>query len=56
MTADTANCLTTTGHGTHVAGLIGANGAVVGMAPDVTFGAYSCHDSGLPHVARTQVW
>jgi len=27
------------GHGTHVAGLVGANGLVVGMAPDVTFGA-----------------
>jgi minor extracellular serine protease Vpr len=28
------------GHGTHVAGIIGANGQVVGVAPDVTFGAY----------------
>lgn len=28
------------GHGTHVAGIIGANGAVVGVAPGVTFGAY----------------
>jgi len=28
------------GHGTHVAGIVGANGTVVGMAPDVTFGAY----------------
>lgn len=28
------------GHGTHVAGIIGANGAVVGVAPEVTFGAY----------------
>jgi subtilisin family serine protease len=28
------------GHGTHVAGIVGANGVVVGVAPDVTFGAY----------------
>jgi minor extracellular serine protease Vpr len=28
------------GHGTHVAGIIGANGNVIGVAPDVTFGAY----------------
>src|SRR5574340_478468 len=28
------------GHGTHVAGIIGANGTVVGVAPEVTFGAY----------------
>lgn len=28
------------GHGTHVAGIIGANGGVVGVAPGVTFGAY----------------
>lgn len=28
------------GHGTHVAGIVGANGAVVGVAPEVTFGAY----------------
>jgi len=28
------------GHGTHVAGIVGANGVVVGVAPDVTLGAY----------------
>ncbi|MEW6401053.1 MAG: S8 family serine peptidase [Chloroflexota bacterium] len=28
------------GHGTHVAGIIGANGDVTGVAPGVTFGAY----------------
>ena len=28
------------GHGTHVAGIIGANGKVKGVAPGVTFGAY----------------
>jgi minor extracellular serine protease Vpr len=28
------------GHGTHVAGIVGASGTVVGVAPDVTFGAY----------------
>lgn len=28
------------GHGTHVAGIIGAGGAVTGVAPGVTFGSY----------------
>jgi subtilisin family serine protease len=28
------------GHGTHVAGIIGAHGVVTGVAPQVTFGAY----------------
>src|SRR3990172_7046190 len=28
------------GHGTHVSGIVGANGAVVGVAPEVSFGAY----------------
>ncbi len=28
------------GHGSHVAGIVGANGEVVGVAPDVSFGAY----------------
>ena len=29
-----------TGHGTHVAGIVGANGTVKGVAPGVTLGAY----------------
>ncbi|HEX5685484.1 MAG TPA: S8 family serine peptidase [Ideonella sp.] len=28
------------GHGTHVAGIVGASGALTGVAPNVTFGAY----------------
>ena len=28
------------GHGSHVAGIVGANGTVTGVAPNVTFGAY----------------
>ncbi|HEX7705099.1 MAG TPA: S8 family serine peptidase [Thermoanaerobaculia bacterium] len=28
------------GHGTHVAGIVGANGVIRGVAPGVTFGAY----------------
>ena len=28
------------GHGTHVAGIVGANGRIDGVAPGVTFGAY----------------
>ena len=28
------------GHGSHVSGIIGANGAIVGVAPNVMFGAY----------------
>lgn len=28
------------GHGTHVAGIVGANGTIKGVAPGVTFGAY----------------
>ena len=28
------------GHGTHVSGIVGANGGVTGVAPGVTFGAY----------------
>lgn len=35
--ADPDDC---NGHGTHVAGIVGANGGVVGVAPEVTFGAY----------------
>lgn len=28
------------GHGTHVAGITGANGTIRGVAPEVTLGAY----------------
>ncbi|RRR99676.1 S8 family serine peptidase [Glycomyces terrestris] len=34
---DPADC---GGHGTHVAGIVGADGEVTGVAPDATFGAY----------------
>ncbi|MFC3493022.1 S8 family serine peptidase [Glycomyces rhizosphaerae] len=34
---DPADC---GGHGTHVAGIVGADGKVTGVAPDVEFGAY----------------
>ncbi len=35
--ADPDDC---NGHGTHVAGIVGASGGVTGVAPGVTFGAY----------------
>ncbi|WP_170319401.1 S8 family serine peptidase [Polyangium spumosum] len=41
------------GHGTHVAGIVGANGSVVGVAPDVTLGAYrvfGCGGSTSPDI------
>jgi minor extracellular serine protease Vpr len=34
------------GHGTHVAGIVGANGGVIGVAPHVTFGAYRVFGCG----------
>ena len=34
------------GHGTHVAGIVGASGEVDGVAPDVTFGAYRVFGCG----------
>ena len=35
---DESNYGACAGHGTHVAGILGANGNVVGQAPDVSFG------------------
>ncbi|NYH53671.1 subtilisin family serine protease [Nocardiopsis arvandica] len=34
------------GHGTHVAGIVGADGKVTGVAPDVEFGAYKVFGCG----------
>ncbi len=34
------------GHGTHVSGIVGANGTVVGVAPGVTFGVYKVFGCG----------
>jgi minor extracellular serine protease Vpr len=34
------------GHGTHVAGIVGASGQVTGVAPGVTFGAYKVFGPG----------
>ena len=34
------------GHGTHVAGIVGANGVIKGVAPQVTFGAYRVFGCG----------
>jgi subtilisin family serine protease len=41
--ADPDDC---NGHGTHVSGIVGANGEVTGVAPEVTFGAYRVFGCG----------
>jgi minor extracellular serine protease Vpr len=41
------------GHGSHVSGIVGANGAIKGVAPNVTFGAYrvfGCQGSTLADI------
>ncbi len=43
------------GHGTHVAGIVGANGSVVGVAPGVTFGAYRVFGCEGPTTADIMV-
>lgn len=37
---DTSNSMDSDGHGTHVAGIVAANGALTGMAPDASLYAY----------------
>jgi minor extracellular serine protease Vpr len=42
-------------HGTHVAGIVGANGAVKGVAPGVTFGAYKVFGCGTTTSAEYMI-
>lgn len=41
-----ANPMDDHGHGTHCAGIVGANGTIFGMAPEVEFLAYKALDAG----------
>ena len=43
------------GHGSHVAGIVGADGKVTGVAPEVTFGAYRVFGCGENASSDTDV-
>ena len=43
------------GHGTHVSGIVGANGAIKGVAPGVTFGVYKVFGCGTTTAADVMI-